>query len=311
MLEGKYVVLDASLARMQSTGKTLSDGTWAHDAAGAFLSRIDLECHRGVFSDLKQLFRPALADAPWLARLDSLRAWREACPRSITPFVCIANFYLGNAWSARGSSWANEVPDSACKKFFARVRLASDALKAVEARATECLAWFPISLIAVKAQEREVGEWYAVFERGARACPAYWNVYTVGADFHLERWSGSREQLADFLGRAVELSSECGGKSVAARIVWSLLDQYGDTVVGEIAEQDWGLIRAGFGDWLHANPSASVANYFLFASRCVEDKGTARRLLETISTMPYHAVWNTHLAEQFGGFRGVCAWAKN
>ena len=311
LLEGKYPVLDASVARLQSTGRSLSDGRWSHDAAVEFLGHVDVESQRGVFSDLMQFLRLSKADVPWQARLETLRAWRDASPKSVAASVCISNFYLHSAWDARGSTWAHEVSDAAWKKFFSRVRFAVDALRAVDVRAEECLAWFPISLLAIKAQERTVGEWYATFERGIKACPTYWNTYTNGADFHLARWSGSREQFADFLRRSVDLSGEYSGKSVAARIVWSLLDHYGENVVDELSEQDWGLIRGGFGDWLQAHPRSSVANYYLIAARCFEDKSTVARLAQTAALKPYGAVWDTHLGEQFGGFRGVCAWAKN
>ncbi len=152
LLEGKYAVLDASIARMRSTGKTLSDGRWAHDAVSDFLGRVDTESQRGVFSDLMQLFRPSLAEAPWLSRLELLRAWRDACPKSVAPAVCIAELYLRYAWAARGGGWAHEVADGAWKKFHTRSRLAADSLRAVDARAEECLAWFPIALLAIKAQ---------------------------------------------------------------------------------------------------------------------------------------------------------------
>ena len=311
LVEGKYAVLDASLMRLQTAASALSDGRWSHDAADASLGYVDVESQRGVFSDLMQLLRPSMADAPWKKRLEMLKAWRNACPKSVAASVYIADFYLCHAWAARGSDWAHEVSDDAWKKFFARSRLASDALRGVEVRAEECFAWFPISLITIKAQERGVGDWYATFERGAKACPTYWRVYTSGADFHLPRWSGSREQFADFLSRAVDLSREHSGRSVAARIVWSLLDQYGATVVEDLTDQDWALIRGGFSDWVQQHPRSSVVNYFLMAARCFEDNSTAKKLLQTAAPKPYGAVWDTHLGEQFGGFGGVCAWAKS
>jgi hypothetical protein len=307
---GKLDTLDATLARLQASQRLLSDGRWSLDAAQNFLAYVDTESERGVFTDLMQWMRGSTADKAWSTRLTLLRNWRETNPGSVAASVCIARLYLNYAWHARGGNWAEEVSDAAGKLFFTRARLAADALRGVESRAEECLSWFPVSLITIKAQERGIGEWHAVFERGAKACPNFWHLYTAGADFHLQRWSGSVAQMADYLGRAVALSQATSGRAVAARIAWSLLDGYGDNVVAELREQNWTLIRGGFEDWLHAYPRNSVANYFLFATKCFDDKSAAKRLIVSSDIKPYDAVWNTHLGEQLGGFSGVRAWAS-
>ena len=307
--QAKFAALDVSIQRLQNSKKAFSDGQWALDSVFDFISELDANEQSGLFSDLRKLLRPASVDVPWQSRIALLRAWRDASSNNVAPAVGLANLYVAYAWDARGSDYADRVSEQAWKKFFARTRMAADALRAVEGHAEDCLAWFPTSLVVLKANQQDVGEWYAIFERGIRACPTHWHTYCAGADFHLERWSGSREQFADYLRRAVEVSRQYAGSSVAARVIVSMLDSYQSTVIADVREQDWGLIRAGFNDWIRAYPALSVANNFLMAARCFEDKATARSLIPLIGSTPYTGVWQSWLAKHFDGYGGVRAWA--
>lgn len=305
----KFDALEISLDRLRDGTARVSDGDWKYAASIEYLGSVDAEYDDSVLADLVRFLRPSSKDKPWQSRVASLRCWREAKPTSTAAAVALAQLYFGYAWLARGGNYSDDVPEAAWKVFFSRVRMASDVLRSAEQTANKCPSWYGCSLLAVKADQRELGEWYAIFERGVSAFPEYWPTYTSGSDFHLSRWSGSPQQMADFLKRSITLTNSTAGASVAARIAWELLNSYGTTVVDELCEQDWQTIREGFQDWMKLFPRQSVANYFLLTARVFDDKPTARSLIQAIGATPYPSVWQTHLSAHYQGYGGVRAWA--
>ena len=305
----KFDALELSLDRLRDSAATFSDGDWKHAASIDYLGSIDAEYDDGVLADLVRFLRPSSKEKPWQSRIELLREWRQAKPASTAAAVSLAHLYFRYAWFARGGNYSDDVPEAAWKVFFSRVRMASDVLRGVERTVDKCPGWYGCSLLAVKADQREPGEWYSIFERGVSAFPHYWPTYTSGSDFHLSRWSGSPQQMADFLKRSIALTKSTAGASVAARIVWHLLDSYASTVIDELREQDWPTVREGFQDWIKLFPRQSVANYFLLTARAFEDKVTARNLIKTVGATPYPSVWQTHIGARYQGYGGVRAWA--
>jgi hypothetical protein len=215
----------------------------------------------------------------------------------------------GFAWQARGDGWFEDVPEAAWPVFFSRVRRAIDAIRTVERKAPTFMPWYPTMLTLIKADDRGLGEWYSVFERGAAVNPAYWPLYTECADRHLTRWSGSPAQLNDFVQRAIELTQGFAGKSVAARIVLALLP-YFDSENREIDASLWPQVCEGFQDWSRSARDPAIVNYFAVAARYFEDKSSCRSALSMIGKEPLASVWNGSVALSVGGLNNVRAWAK-
>jgi hypothetical protein len=142
------------------------------------------------------------------------------------------------------------------------------------------LPWFSLKLCVTKVDNSDRSVWYRNFERGVRANPTFWSTYVAGADFHLPRWCGSIEDFVDFIERSVELSRVYAGRSIAARIIHSLLMNYGETVIDDIHTLDRGYIKAGYQDWLNLYPRLSVMHALLLACRCFE-KASAQLLRDS------------------------------
>jgi hypothetical protein len=302
--------LETSLATLQKNGSQFADGVPKLDAAMHGLSDASQRITGGWLAQLKNTLTNRTEDAAWEAALEDIDAWRDHRRGSVPGATAMARACIGHGFQLRGDDWADSVPEKDWPTIMTRFRRAYDALRAVESRGLAFPPWAGAMFVAIKLTEKEVGEWYALFEKAAAVHPQHWSLYTYGVDFHLERWSGSDAQLADYVVRCVQRTQAQCGNAVAARIFTALAGTYGETALRDLRTLPWGTIKQGFADWYRQYSHASVLSYALMASRIMEDKVSARMLLRSIGQNPHACVWDSHLASTFGGWRGINNWVK-
>jgi hypothetical protein len=191
----KFDQIDRQAASERSSKARFSGGGWKLPTLYVALS--------GPASDSDA------TDIEWTTRIETLKRWISQRPDSITPRVALADAYLGYAWKARGSGYADKVTDEGMKLFDERAELAKTTLDDAAALKEKCPQWYNVMQIVALAQGWSKAQAARLFEHAIAFEPTFHYYYQAYAKYLLPKWygeEGDSEQFAD------AISSRIGGK---------------------------------------------------------------------------------------------------
>ncbi len=234
----------------------------------------------------------------------NLDRWKSELPGSPTVHVALGTFVLGTAFHARGGKFAAQVPTENWAPFRERVKLARQILESAPPAAKKCPGWYPAMLDVLRADgSASPAEATRVFDAGIAFDPSYHALYWARVETLQPRWGGSFAALRELAERARTAGAATEGKSLYARVMWSVLQFEGEDKLAD-GTFDWPPLRDGFRDLVTRTP-ASARNRQAFARyACVAgDRATTAELLRGVGDEWYSDVWKN--AEQFTTCRGL------
>ena len=162
--------------------------------------------------------------ARWLARLER---WRQAHPESVTVRVALIDFYVTEAWRARGSGWAKDVPPENWKIFYERLGLAEKVLREPESKisADPTLAGFGVLVAMALSKDEETLK--KPFDEARRTWPRYYPVYDNVARALLPRWGGKPKEVAAFAAASADKIGGPTGDGLYAMLAAMVLETEG------------------------------------------------------------------------------------
>ena len=171
---------------------------------------------------------PRESDRDWQNQLALLQRWTTARPHSITAPVALADAYLGYAWAARGSGYANTVTDQGWQLFRDRSQQAEKELVDAAALSSKCPHWYELMQEVTLALGADKEQHRAIFEKAITFEPLYFAYYQTHALALLPKWEGEPGDTEAF---AEETYSRVGGEQGAYlyfEIVSNLCGRRGD-----------------------------------------------------------------------------------
>jgi hypothetical protein len=137
-----------------------------------------------------------------------LKAWTAARPQSITAHVALAGAYLGYAWAARGTGFADTVTPEGWALFYARSAEAKRILDDAANLTPMCPQWFQEMQAVARAQGWDRPRTAALFAQAIKFEPEHLQFYINYADYLLPKWYGQDGDTAAF---AKQIGDSFGG----------------------------------------------------------------------------------------------------
>lgn len=234
------------------------------------------------------------SDAYWDAAEKKAKEWVVLRPNSVLAAIALSQAYLGHGFAYRGTGYATSVRKEDWDQFRAYTERAFKALAIQTELAKDDPNWH-WAMLAVGRLQSWPSDRYFDFARAALdKFPDYYDLYFEVAEKRLPQWGGSLEEVAQFAEDAVKRTHATEGRSLYARIYWSVYNYIGPNSLH--ADVDWSKIRVGFDDVVKRYPSAWNLNFYARMACDAGDKPTAKRLLTRIADNVDPSAWASRSA---------------
>ncbi|MCH7987876.1 MAG: DUF4034 domain-containing protein [Planctomycetes bacterium] len=245
-----------------------------------------------------------VTDQEWKARLQQLAAWTKAKPKSRTAKMVLSSVYAGYAGYARGTDWANNVPDAAFRAYEIRKKKAREILLQVEKD-------FPKNNPAVYASliggASESGDTRKTMDRWLRQSiaidPTYQPTIRAMAVLLMPRWQGAPGELEKFADEVVQLTKHACGSMMYATIVQQM-SWYEMSATFDSFAFSWEKTRQGYRDLEKLYPkSREHLDRFCYLAAQSGDRKTAYSLMQRIGDDYRISQWGS--STRFQNWRAV------
>lgn len=276
LLDRRFAHINAMADRLMASKARLPDGRWKLTF---------------VISGLTEEL-PSRDSKAWESRLHLVDKWVAETPNNATPYLAKAAFLIAYAWDARGSGYANTVKDTDWPIFQQRIAQAREVLEKSAAVSKQSPLWYENMQTIAIAQAWSEEDFLRLFREGTSKEPTYYFLYFSAADYLLPRWHGSAARLAEFVDEAVKVTEQQEGKTLYARIYWSLLWALQDRTFSP-GYADWPRMRQGFEDIVRVYPDNWNLNAFAYYACMAKDWKTAKMVGSKLSS-PELELWKDH-----------------
>ena len=237
----------------------------------------------------------------WTSLEQHAQAWAEKYPQSPSAHISVSVVSMCHAWAIRGRGYANTVPPEAWEGFHRYIALTRDNLMVHKAVASVDPAWYQEMLFVAAHQGWPRSEFDSLLTEALQREPYYYQTYFAAMAYLLPKWHGSIDDIERFANDAVERTKQDEGRSMYARIYWSVSQGQFRGRLFQESRADWPKMKAGFDDILARYPDRwNINNYAWFA--CLAgDRATTKALLPRVGETPLEEVWKP--AASFGRCR--------
>jgi Domain of unknown function (DUF4034) len=231
--------------------------------------------------------------------------WIAEFPDSITAKVAHARFLTEYAWHARGSDWADKVPQSNMQTFTERLKAADAILDGCAKQRKDCPVWSLVKMRAALGLGTEPAEFDKIFRQAKADFPKFHKYDTSRAYYLLPRWHGKEGEWEKAAHNEIFLE-DGGGHAAYARVIIEQRKYY-DEIFAESAAS-WPDAKKGFEQLLKDYPSSLVLLNLYCRLACeAGDAVTANDLFKKIGKNPVPAAWK---AGKYDIFEEAKEWAS-
>lgn len=244
-------------------------------------------------------------EAVWLRHQVIHAEWVKKFPRSITPRVAQARFFIKYAWHARGSGYAKTVTEEGWRLFRERLDTARTMLEKSKSMTPRCPMWW-LSRLTVAMGQGETPEHYEMMFQKAKALePQFFGYDTARAQFLLPRWHGEPGDWEAAAEKEIERSGEYG-LEIYARVVNAQRSFYNN--VFKETKASWSKTMQGFEQMRKNYPnSKEVINHYGRVAWLAGDREQTKKLIEEIGDDQIPDIWGKKGDE----FARAKAWASS
>jgi tetratricopeptide (TPR) repeat protein len=186
---------------------------------------------------------PSTPDHDWNSHLQRLERWKSLYPESITARVSLAYAYDHYAYDARGTAYADNVPDDAWRLVAERTAIAMKILEEAATLKAKCPHWYVVMLDLILHQDGNRDEEMTVFQQAVAFEPLYYYSYRRRAQYLLPKWFGKDGETEQFATEMLAQVGDIEGSIVYFEIASEILHQCNcDT---QLKRMYWTLIKRG------------------------------------------------------------------
>lgn len=227
----------------------------------------------------------------WKLHEEIRRAWQIAKPESITARVALADFYVGYAWNARGSGFADTVTARGWELFRERLAFARDVLRQAKALPESDPIWAMVALVVARGQDWKSEDVETLADEAAAAEPTFWGYHTERATSLLPRWGGAPGDWERYAEK-VAARPEGLGDEFYARIVMAL-QGYHDNIFRE-SKASWPKTRDGLKKLRQKYPeSLELLSNCAKLAAYAQDREFAKEMFDQLGMRFVRNVWRT------------------
>ncbi|HEY2548742.1 MAG TPA: DUF4034 domain-containing protein [Candidatus Acidoferrum sp.] len=182
--QGNYDQLEKIIKEARESKGRILGGNWKV-----------LEFYVGVY---ETFLGPNADESDWKMFFDSLNQWVKTKPESAAARLCLAEAYVGYAWKARGSGYADSVTDHGWELFRERVAMASATLAEAARLKEKCPFWYETMQTVALAQGWDKSQTRELMELGIAYEPDYYHFYREHANSLQTKWYGDEGEIESF-----------------------------------------------------------------------------------------------------------------
>ncbi|MEH6459148.1 DUF4034 domain-containing protein [Chitinimonas sp. JJ19] len=225
----------------------------------------------------------------WINKKKLLVAWKAHSPKSITAKIANAMYFLEFGWGMRGAGHASSVTDEQWQLFHESIEKAKLELLAVRSVGANDPGWYSAMLLVALAQGWESSDFDKVYSEATTKFPTYIPFYFTAANYHSERWYGSRAEFDLYVQRAAQQTNQRLGDSLYARLNWLL----SSNSMFANGQAEWPRMRKGFERIVRDYPDAWNLNNFGKFACMAGDARILPAIMKKIGGAPIISAWNS------------------
>jgi hypothetical protein len=197
--------------------------------------------------------------------------WRSQRPKSRAAALAEAIYWIDYAWSARGPFDASTVSDEGRRLFDERLRKADSVLQDCKPYAASSPLWGYLKLNVGIGLNEPKDVLLAEFWETAAKAPYFYPLYSAMATALTPQWGGDWKVLDDFVKAAVKNTQSVEGRSIYARIYWSVAGHG----IFNYSKANWPEMKASMEDMIQRYPhSGWLLNKYASYACLAEDETT-------------------------------------
>lgn len=230
-------------------------------------------------------------DYQWNRTKEKVERWITAYPKSPAPYIAYSKLLMSRGWSFRGTSFAQNVPDSAWEPFYKNLDESKKILEENKDNASIDPEWYATMIDIAKATSWEPKDVRTIFHEAVKREPYYYPTYLITTAYLYPKWHGSLKAIEEFTDDVVRITSKCEKDSMYARIYWSainsdpLLFSREDSAVavdniswGYMQNVNWEKMSNGFDSLVEKYPDSWNSNHYAKFSCFARDKATVNKI---------------------------------
>jgi hypothetical protein len=278
LMSGEFAELEKTAAALTQNKERFPGGDWK------------------LFRFYQGLGKPAGgdddSDATWQRQMEALEKWLKAKPQSTAAHIALAEGYTDYAWKARGSGFAETVPEQGWDRFYERLARARAALIEVRAAPDKGPHWYSTMQTVALGEAWDQDEYDALFEEAVRNEPLYYHFYSARARYLLPRWYGEEGDWERFADASATKIGGKEGSILYAHIAWEMSRHFRINDFFSKNQVSWPRIRQGYLDReaLYGQTVRHLNELCLLAGGAA-DRSTMRQLLPRIDGRWDEDVW--------------------
>jgi hypothetical protein len=225
-------------------------------------------------------------------RLQLLRAWVRAQPKSITARVAFGRGLVACAWRARGGGGADTVAPEAQRRFEQRLEEAARALQEARALEARCPVWWDCMQLVALGQGWSLTNYNRLFNEAIAFEPDYVFYYHNKVVFLLPRWYGREGDWQRFAAEAASARGGAAGDILYARVGWRVHERRFYGAFQQDAGYGWSRMQRGLQAIVKQYPdSLSAASELAYLSYQAGDIAVAKPMFERIGRNVDQDIW--------------------
>jgi len=203
------------------------------------------------------LFKYFQKQNTWEQDLALIKEWQRKKPNSEAARYVEVLLWRSYAWDARGNGFDNTVSQEGRALFIARLKMAQNALNAIDLANSKSAAPFLLKLLQLLDTGGSEAELLKVYDLGTKRFPEFHDIYFMMARYYDPLWGGSAKKYDQFARSVVEKTSGFEGKGMYARLLGQVDRNYDIPFKSELQKiPDWQMLKAGYLDLMKKYPGS-------------------------------------------------------
>ena len=215
----------------------------------------------------------------WLDQQTKLEGWMRAYPYSPTAKIVMADWYIGYAWRARGTGFADTVTQEGWELLAEYLAKAANMLKSVPPEKVDDPQYYRLWLVVALGQGWSRPQMEHYFKKGTEMARDFFPLYSAAACFLLPKWYGNQKDCARFAAHAAASFSGEKGEILYALLAREDAHEYDDDFFTQ-SFFDYGRVRNAFLAEAEKNEITKFGaqNNLCYLASIAGDKATAKTL---------------------------------
>lgn len=204
-----------------------------------------------------------------------------------------ANYWIFQAWQARGGGFISSVTPDGLKLFRERLEKAEEVLESNKKVASTNPSWYSLMVEIQSINGGPVEKRNATFLEGAKRYPEFYGLFRVLRWYLTPRWGGSWKTIDEFIEWSTDFNKKKFGLKTYTRLYDGLrLSMPSGEDIFKVTPVKWPKMRAGYEELAKQFPKSKYQiNAFASAACQADDRATFMKIRKMVGDDHIEGAW--------------------